>query len=42
MATHKRGRDDIDGRFISVKEAQRRKNTADVETYHTGEKGPKD
>lgn len=42
MATHKRGRDDINGQFITVKEAERRKKTADVETYHTGKKGPRD
>lgn len=30
--THKRGRDAKTGRFITVKEAQRRKSTAIVET----------
>lgn len=42
MATFKRGRDDINGRFLTVRQAQIRKSTADVETYHTGKKGPRD
>jgi hypothetical protein len=45
MTSHKkqrqRGRDAVNGQFISVREAKKRSNEAVVETYKTGKKGPK-
>lgn len=40
MATHKRGRDAGNGRFITVKQAERRSKTAVVETFKTNKDGP--
>ena len=37
--TGKRGRDAINGRIISVKEAERRKKTATVETFKKDKNG---
>ena len=41
MATHKRGRDADNGRFIPVKVAERRDDTAIVETFKTDKNGKK-
>ena len=39
MATHKRGRDAGNGQFTTVKEAERRKSNAVVETFKTDKNG---
>lgn len=39
MANHKRGRDANNGQFIPVKEAERRKRTAIVETFKVDKDG---
>ncbi|MET4664978.1 hypothetical protein [Sphingomonas sp. PvP056] len=41
MTTHKRGRDAGNGQFIPVREAEKKKKNAIVETYKTGKDGPK-
>lgn len=41
MEKHKRGRDAATGEFIRLKDAERRKKTAIVETYTTNKRGPK-